>query len=88
MQWGAHVRAEIRVRATGRCGDAHLPARGFGRHLEIEIARFSGRAKVVHGLRVHGIEPCAELVTRVLAHAKEQNHTLTEAELRALLVGP
>ena len=88
---GVHAAAIIKAELKGDLGLADkvyssVPARVFGRHQEIEIGQFSGKSNVLHWLQEHGFEPRAEIVTRVLTHAKQQNHTLTEAEIRALLV--
>jgi len=89
---GVHAAAVVKAE---RAGDAALadevyssvPARLFGRHQEIEIGHQSGRANVVHWLTAHGLDASDDAVARVLAQAKLQDHTLGEAELRALL-GP
>lgn len=87
---GVHAAAIIKAEQKGDRALADkvyssVPARLFGRHQQIEISQFSGRSNVVYWLREHGIEGGEELVTRVLTFAKQQDHTLTEAELRAFL---
>ncbi len=90
---GVHAAA---VQKAQRRGDPDLadavysavPARVFGRRQEIEIGHYSGRANVTHWLEAHGLEAPDELVTRVLAHAKAQDHTLTDAEVLAAMQAP
>jgi 2-isopropylmalate synthase len=87
---GVHASAVVKA---ARQGDDELvdgvyssvPARVFGRHQEIEIGHQSGRSNVVHWLEAHGLEATDEAVTRVLAHAKRQDHTLDAAEILAVL---
>jgi 2-isopropylmalate synthase len=87
---GVHAAAIIKAEQKGDPALADkvyssVPARVFGRHQEIEVGQFSGKSNVLHWLRERGIEPREELVARILAHAKQQDHTLSEAEMRALL---
>jgi 2-isopropylmalate synthase len=64
-----------------------VPARRFGRRQEIEVGHYSGRSNVIRWLEERGLAAGDEVVARVLAHAKQQDHTLTEAELLALVRG-
>lgn len=88
---GVHAAAILKAEQKGNPELADkvyssVPARVFGRHQEIEVGPFSGKSNVLHWLKERGIEPQADLVTRMLAYAKQQDHTLSEAEMRALLV--
>ena len=47
-----------------------------------------GFLPLLRWLEEHGVPPDPELVGRVLAHAKQQDHTLTDAEIKALLGSP
>ncbi len=90
---GIHAAAIVKAE---RKGDRDLadrvyssvPARVFGRRQEIEIGQYSGRSNVVHWLNEHGIDPREEVVARVLAYAKQQDHTLTESDIQAALERP
>jgi 2-isopropylmalate synthase len=87
---GVHAAAVIKAEHKGDLDLADrvyssVPARVFGRHQEIEIGHYSGRSNVVHWLEEHGLAIDDEVVARVLAHAKQQDHTLSEAEIRAVL---
>jgi hypothetical protein len=62
-----------------------VPARVFGRQQEIEIGHYSGRSNVLYWLRAHGYEPSDELVDRVFNFAKQQNHTLSTDEVKAVI---
>ncbi|MGE5181601.1 MAG: hypothetical protein ACM31C_06050 [Acidobacteriota bacterium] len=62
-----------------------VPAAVFGRSQEIEIGHYSGKSNVVHWLTAHGFDARDDVVMRLLDYAKQQDHTLTEAEVRALL---
>jgi 2-isopropylmalate synthase len=64
-----------------------VPARRFGREQENAVGHYSGRANVIWWLRRHGYEPRDELVARLLAHAKAQDHVLADEELDALARG-
>jgi 2-isopropylmalate synthase len=86
---GVHAAAVIKAE---RRGDPDLadrvyssvPAHAFGRVQEIEVGHYSGRSNVVHWLSGHGLDVDEPVVTRILAHAKQQDHTLTEAEILAV----
>lgn len=89
---GVHAAAVIKA---ARKGDAWLadrvysgvPAGLVGRRQEIEIGHMSGRSNVVYWLESRGIEAEDALVDRIFDHAKRSDHTLTEAEIEALLEG-
>ncbi len=90
---GVHAAAIIKAEQKGDRALADrvyssVPARTFGRRQEIEIGQFSGKWNVLRWLEEHGVAPDPEIVGRVLAHAKQQDHTLTDAEIRALLGSP
>lgn len=87
---GVHASAIIKAERKGdtRLTDAvysSVPAAVFGRSQEIEIGHYSGKSNVHHWLTAHGFDVHDEVVTRLLDYAKQQDHTLTEAEIRALL---
>ena len=90
---GVHAAAIIKAEQKGDLVLADkvysaVPARVFGRRQLIEVGQFSGKSNVLHWLQEHGVEANPDLVTRILAHAKQQNHTLSEAEMQALLATP
>lgn len=87
---GVHAAAIIKAEKTGDHNLADrvysaVPARIFGRRQQIEIGHYSGRSNVVYWLKEHGYDPTDELVDRVFAAAKKQDHTLSEDEVRALV---
>lgn len=87
---GVHAAAIIKATKTGDNDLADrvyssVPARVFGRKQEIEIGHYSGRSNVIYWLREHGFEPADDLVDKVFAFAKTQNHTLSEQEIRAVI---
>lgn len=86
---GVHAAAVVKAEQQGDLDLADrvyssVPAHTFGRAQEIAVGHYSGRANVVWWLRHHGYEPSDELVARLLAHAKAQDHTLGDEELHAL----
>src|SRR5690606_62715 len=90
---GVHAAAIIKAQKLGDFDLADrvysaVPARAFGRRQEIEIGHYSGRSNVIYWLREHGYEPTDALVDRVFAAAKTQDHTLSEAEVRAIIDAP
>ncbi len=87
---GVHAAAIIKAEKTGdhELADrvySAVPARVFGRQQEIEIGHYSGRSNVIYWLRSHGYEPTDDLVDRVFNHAKQQNHTLSTEEVKAVI---
>lgn len=89
---GVHAAAIIKAQKRGdhELADrvySSVPARVFGRRQEIEIGHYSGRSNVIYWLREHGYEATDALVDRVFAAAKTQDHTLSEAEVRAIIDG-
>lgn len=89
---GVHAAAVIKA---ARKGDVWLadrvysgvPAGLVGRRQEIEIGHMSGRSNVIYWLESRGIEAEDALVDRIFDHAKRSDHTLTDAEIEALLDG-
>lgn len=89
---GVHAAAVIKAENRGEKDLADrvyssVPARVFGRQQEIEIGHYSGKSNVVYWLKSHGYEPNDALVDKVFAAAKAASHTLSEAEVRALIDG-
>jgi 2-isopropylmalate synthase len=89
---GVHAAAIIKAEKTGdnELADrvySSVPARVFGRQQEIEIGHYSGRSNVIYWLRAHGYEPSDELVDKVFNFAKQQNHTLSTDEVKAVIAG-
>ena len=87
---GVHAAAVVKAEHRGDpdLADAvysSVPARVFGRRQEIEVGHYSGRSNVIRWLEERGLAAPDDLVARVLAHAKQQDHTLTEAEVLALV---
>jgi 2-isopropylmalate synthase len=89
---GVHAAAVIKAERKGDLDLADrvyssVPARVFGRRQEIEVGHYSGRSNVVYWLQHHGVAASDDVVDRVFAAAKAADHTLSEAEIRALLPG-
>ena len=89
---GVHAAAIIKAEKRGdhELADkvySAVPARVFGRQQEIEIGHYSGRSNVIYWLRAHGYEADDALVDKVFSAAKRQDHTLSEAEVRAIIDG-
>ncbi|HEY8376520.1 MAG TPA: 2-isopropylmalate synthase [Nannocystis sp.] len=87
---GVHAAAIIKATKTGDLDLADrvyssVPARVFGRKQVIEIGHYSGRSNVIYWLRENGYEPTEELVDKVFSFAKTQDHTLTKAEIEAVI---
>jgi 2-isopropylmalate synthase len=87
---GVHAAAIIKAEKTGdhELADrvySSVPARIFGRQQQIEIGHYSGRSNVIYWLRAHGHEPSDELVDKVFNFAKAQDHTLSTAEVEAVI---
>ncbi len=90
---GVHAAAVIKAEQKGDPDLADrvysaVPARVFGRAQQIEIGHYSGRSNVVHWLRAHGLPADDATVARLLDHAKQQDHTLDEDEILAVLRAP
>jgi isopropylmalate/homocitrate/citramalate synthase len=62
-----------------------VPAHLFGLEQSIDVGPMSGKSNVIFWLERHGIEATEEVVTRIYEAAKNSNHTLTDAEIRACL---
>lgn len=62
-----------------------VPAGVFGREQEIEIGPMSGASNVGFWLRYRGIEATSELVSAILAEAKQSNRILRDDEIRAVV---
>jgi 2-isopropylmalate synthase len=85
-QTGIHASALIKAK---RIGDTWLedriyssvPAEWVGRRQEIEIGPNSGRSNVIWWLVHHAISYNRELVMKILAEAKKQQHVLTDTEI-------
>jgi len=87
---GVHAAAVIKAEKTGDQDLADriysaVPARVFGRQQEIEIGHYSGRSNVIYWLRAHGYEPADALVDKVFNFAKQQDHTLSTDEVKAVI---
>jgi 2-isopropylmalate synthase len=87
---GVHAAAIIKAEARGEHDLADrvyssVPARTFGRRQLIEIGHYSGRSNVIHWLNSHGYEPSDSLVDHVFSHAKQLDHTLTDAEVKDII---
>ncbi len=87
---GVHAAAMIKAEQRGdrELADqvySSVSAREFGLQQEIAVGHYSGRSNVVWWLASHGYEVRAELVARLLDHAKQQDHTLSDEEIHAFL---
>jgi 2-isopropylmalate synthase len=87
---GVHAAAIIKAESRGEHELADrvyssVPARTFGRRQLIEIGHYSGKSNVIYWLKEHGYDPTPELVDYVFDHAKTRDHTLTDAEVRAIV---
>jgi 2-isopropylmalate synthase len=87
---GVHAAAVVKAAERGDTDLADrvyssVPASLFGRQQEIAIGHYSGRANVVHWLVRHGYPAPGDVVERLLAHAKQQDHVLTDEEIHAFL---
>jgi len=66
-----------------------VPAALVGREQEIEVSPYSGLSNVKHWLCSHGFDVEDEgLARRILDAAKTSNHTLSAAEITALMKAP
>jgi 2-isopropylmalate synthase len=89
---GVHAAAIIKAENLGDLELADrvyssVPARRFGRKQVIDVGHYSGRSNIIHWLTSHGYDADDDTVERIFAHAKSGNHTLTQAELEALISG-
>ena len=87
---GVHAAAIIKAEARGEMELADrvyssVPARTFGRRQLIEIGHYSGKSNVIYWLKENGYEPDERLVDHVFAHAKQLDHTLSDAEVEAII---
>ena len=87
---GVHAAAIIKAEKLGdhELADkvySAVPARVFGRQQQIEIGHYSGRSNVIYWLRAHGYEASDALVERVFKAVKLENHTLSDAEVIAII---
>jgi 2-isopropylmalate synthase len=87
---GIHAAAIMKARAAGdtRLADrvySAVPASVFGRSQEICVGPLSGTSNVIHWLRSRGYGDDAELVARILSHAKAHDRLLTDMELHHLV---
>ncbi len=88
---GVHAAAIIKA---GRLGNreladlvyAAIPASWLGREQEIEVGPMSGVSNVRSWLAEHGRGDDEAAAERIFAAAKQADHTLTDAELHALVV--
>ncbi len=88
---GVHAAAIIKAEVKGDAWLADriysgVPAGMFGRRQEIEIGPMAGLSNVRYWLRERGHgegDDC--LARRILDHAKQQNHTLTDEEVGAII---
>ncbi len=62
-----------------------VPAARFGRQQEISVGYMSGSSNVLSWLARAGVAPTPELVTHILAAAKQSDHILSDAELGELV---
>ena len=90
---GVHAAAVIKAYRKGEDWLADrvysgVPAALVGRHQEIEVGPMSGESNVVHWLERRGIEPTAERVQAVFAHAKSVDRVLSDDEILAVLGRP
>ena len=58
-----------------------VPSHVFGLDQIIDIGPMSGKSNVLFWLERHGIPATDEAVDRIYQHAKQSDHTLTEAEI-------
>jgi 2-isopropylmalate synthase len=87
---GVHAAAIIKAQNKGDAWLADrvysgVPAGMFGREQEICIGYMSGASNVRYWLKRRGIEPTDELVTKILAGAKDSKQILTEEEVMAIV---
>jgi len=62
-----------------------VPAHLFGQEQTIDIGPMSGKSNVIFWLERHNLPVTEAAVTRIYTAAKNSNHTLSEAEIRACL---
>ena len=89
---GVHAAAIIKAEAKGDAWLADrvyssVPASLVGRQQDIEVGPMAGLSNVKYWLRSRGFDASdEELCHRIFDYAKTQNHTLTEEEIRGLIV--
>jgi isopropylmalate/homocitrate/citramalate synthase len=89
---GVHASAIVKA---GQKGNEELvdlvysavPAAWVGRRQEIEVGPMSGASNIRSWLLGHGYGDGQAVMGRILAAAKQADHTLSEEELHALVVG-
>jgi 2-isopropylmalate synthase len=62
-----------------------VPSHWFGMEQVIDIGPMSGKSNVLFWLERHGIAASDDVVERIYKRAKNSDHTLSEAEIRACL---
>ncbi len=62
-----------------------VPAHTVGLEQIIEVGPVSGRANVEFWLAKRGIPVTEELITKILSYAKQQDHILSEEEIRGII---
>jgi 2-isopropylmalate synthase len=62
-----------------------VPSQYFGLEQIIDIGPMSGKSNVIFWLERHEIPATEDVITRIYEAAKNSNHTLTDAEIRACL---
>ena len=89
---GVHAAAIIKAENSGNLELADkvyssVPARRYGREQSIEVGHYSGRSNIIYWLKKRGIEPTDARVEGIFSFAKSNDHTLSDAELMAVLEG-
>lgn len=87
---GVHAAAIIKAQRKGDVDLADrvysgVPANWFGRHQEIEVGPMSGESNVVYWLKVRGIEPTRDRVSRIFKAGKNSHRNLTTEEILTLV---
>jgi 2-isopropylmalate synthase len=87
---GVHAAAVIKAMKKGDAWLADriysgVPAGLVGRRQEIEIGHMSGKSNVIYWLESRGYAAEPDLVDRIFDLAKRSDHTLTDAEIEALI---
>lgn len=87
---GVHAAAVAKALARGDTWLANrvysgVPADEFGLEQTITVGPMSGKSNCVFWLQKHGFEATEERIDRVFRAAKQSNHVLTDAEVRAAL---
>ncbi|MBA3583676.1 MAG: 2-isopropylmalate synthase [Gemmatimonadetes bacterium] len=87
---GVHAAAVIKAEKKGDAWLADrvysgVPAGLVGRHQTIEVGHMSGKSNVEHWLASRGYGANPDLVDRIFDLAKRSDHTLSDAEIEALI---